>query len=75
MVSRSSAVRPRAGSRLTVLLLTLFAASAADAAPQTYDLTGSFNMIAGATGNIVGYPTDPSFDPGVCSRFGWAVSS
>ena len=51
------------GSRLVAALLTLLATAGADAASQTYSLTGNFNMIAGATGNIVGYPTDPRLLP------------
>jgi hypothetical protein len=46
------------GSRLSVLLPILLVASGADAATQTYTVTGHFNMIAGATGNIAGFPTD-----------------
>jgi hypothetical protein len=52
-----------AGWRLTVLLLALLAASAASADSQVYTMTGSFNLIAGATGNVVGYPTDPRLLP------------
>ena len=48
-----------AGSRISVLLAILLVASVADAATQTYSVTGNFNMIAGATGNIAGYPIDP----------------
>ena len=44
---------------VAVVLMILPLAGAADADPQAYTLTGTFNMIAGATGNIVGYPTDP----------------
>jgi len=47
------------GSRLSILLPILLVASGVDAASQTYTVTGNFNMIAGATGNIAGYPTDP----------------
>jgi hypothetical protein len=46
-------------SWFAALVLMLTVASGAQAASQTYDVTGTFNMIAGATGNIVGYPTDP----------------
>jgi hypothetical protein len=51
------------GSGLALALLGLLVASGADAATQTYTMTGDFNMIAGATGNIVGYPTDPRLLP------------
>ena len=53
----------RNGHLLAVLVLTLPVSSAAHAAPEMYTLSGTFNMIAGATGNIVGYPTDPRLLP------------
>jgi hypothetical protein len=49
--------------QMTALLVIMASAPAASADPQAYALTGSFNMIAGATGNIVGYPTDPRLLP------------
>ena len=52
-----------AGCWLAVLLLTLTAASVVSADSQVYTISGSFNMIAGATGNVVGYPTDPRLLP------------
>ena len=52
-----------AGCWLALLIRTLTAASAVSADSQMYTLTGSFNMIAGATGNVGGYPTDPRLLP------------
>jgi hypothetical protein len=51
------------GCAVIAPLLILSAAGVAGADSQAYVLTGSFNMIAGATGNIVGYPTDPRLLP------------
>jgi hypothetical protein len=55
------------GIRSFLLLALVMVASRAGADPQVYTLTGSFNMIAGATGNVVGYPVDarllPSMTP------------
>ena len=51
------------GIRSFVLLALVVVGSRAGADPQSYTLTGSFNMIAGATGNAVGYPTDPRLLP------------
>jgi hypothetical protein len=54
-------------SLVVISLLTLLVASGADATTQTYVISGNYNMIAGATGNISGYPTDsrllPSMTP------------
>lgn len=54
-MKRNALIRPQ----IAIVLLALLAASGANAASQIYTLSGSFNMIAGATGNLVGYPTDP----------------
>ncbi len=44
---------------LVLVFLSLPFAVVASGAPITYAVTGDFNLIAGATGNVVGYPTDP----------------
>jgi hypothetical protein len=54
-----------AGWRVTVLLLALLMASAASADSRVYTMTAGFNLIAGATSNLAGHPTDPRLLPSI----------
>jgi len=65
----------RAGRLLVLLTLTLSLASAAHAASRTYTLAGSFDLIAGATGNVVGYPTDPRLLPSMTPVGGFTANT
>jgi len=65
----------RAGCRLAALVLALSSASSVHAASQTYTVTGSFELIAGATGNVVGYPTDPRLLPSMTPVGGFTANA
>ncbi len=53
----------RSWLEILVVLAILSIGSLAAAEPHTYTVSGTFNLIAGATGNIPGYPTDPRLLP------------